>query len=85
LTIEQKGRWLFGINALINWSISIRGIIDPMGLAAAFGGAAPNYPFMLPLWTGFVFMFGCMFWEVSKNPVGKHGVFERSHLRYPNG
>lgn len=74
MTIEQKGRWLFGINALINWLISIRGIIDPMGLAAAFGGAAPNYPFMLRLWMGFVFMFGCMFWEVSKNPAGKHSL-----------
>jgi hypothetical protein len=74
LTIEQKGRWLFGINALINWSISIRGIIDPMGLAAVFAGAAPNYPFMLRLWMGFVFMFGCMFWEVSKNAGEKHSL-----------
>jgi len=74
LTIEDKGRWLFGINAVINWLISIRGIVDPIGLAATFGGAPPNYPFMLRLWTGFVFMFGCMFWEVSRHPVAKHSL-----------
>ena len=74
LTIEDKGRWLFGINAIINWLISIRGIVDPAGMASAFGGVAPNYPFMLRLWSGFVFMFGCMFWEVSRQPARKHSL-----------
>jgi hypothetical protein len=74
LTIEEKGRWLFGINAIINWLISVRGIFDPVGLALAFGGGPPNYPFMLRLWMGFVFMFGCMFWEVSRHPVTKRSL-----------
>ena len=74
MTIEDKGRWLFGVNAVINWVVSIRGIIDPIGMALAFGGAAPNYPFMLRLWSAFVFMFGCMFWEVSSHPVTKHSL-----------
>lgn len=74
MTIEDKGRWLFGVNAIINWVISIRGIVDPVRMAAAFGGAIPNYPFMLRLWTGFVFMFGCMFWEVSRRPAAKHSL-----------
>ena len=29
---------------------------------------------MLRLWMGFVFMFGCMFWEVSRDPVGKRSL-----------
>ena len=74
MTIEDKGRWLFGVNAVINWIVSIRGIVDPVGMAIAFGGAAPNYPFMLRLWSAFVFMFGCMFWEVSRHPVTKHSL-----------
>ena len=74
MTIETKGRWLFGSNALINWVISIRGMIDPAGLAASLGGVPPNYPFMLRLWMGFVFMFGCMFWEVSRHPAAKHSL-----------
>ena len=74
MTIEDKGRWLFGVNAVINWIVSIRGIVDPVGMAIAFGGAAPNYPFMLRLWSAFVFMFWCMFWEVSRHPVTKHSL-----------
>ena len=74
MTIEDKGRWLFGVNAVINWVISIRGIVGPVGMAVAFGGAPPNYPFMLRLWSAFVFMFGCMFWEVSRHPVTKHSL-----------
>lgn len=74
MTIEDKGRWLFGVNAVINWIVSIRGIVDPVGMAIAFGGATPNYPFMLRLWSAFVFMFGCMFWEVSRHPVTKHSL-----------
>ena len=74
MAIEDKGRWLFGVNAVINWIVSIRGIVDPVGMALAFGGAAPNYPFMLRLWSAFVFMFGCMFWEVSRHPVTKHSL-----------
>ena len=74
MTIEDKGRWLFGVNAVINWIVSVRGIVDPVGMAIAFGGATPNYPFMLRLWSAFVFMFGCMFWEVSRHPVTKHSL-----------
>ena len=74
MTIETKGQWLFGSNAVINWVISIRGMIDPTGLVAALGGVPLNYPFMLRLWMGFVFMFGWMFWEVSRHPVTKHSL-----------
>ncbi len=74
MVIERVGKWLFGVNAVINWVISVRGIVDPMGMAATFGGPVPNYAFMLRLWSGFVFMFGCMFWEVSRNPRTKHAL-----------
>lgn len=74
MTIEEKGRWLFGANAVINWAVSIRGIVDPAGMAAMMGGPPANYPFMLRLWCAFIFMYGCMFWEVSRDPAGKHAL-----------
>jgi hypothetical protein len=40
-------------------------------MAEALGGAAPNYPFLVRLWSAFVFMFGCMFFEVARDPRGK--------------
>ena len=67
MSLERKISLLFAVNAFINWSVSIRGIIDPVGMTLAFGGPPPEYPFIVRLWTGFVFMVGCMFWETSRD------------------
>lgn len=75
-SIERQASWLFRINAMINWIVSIRGILDPIGMASAFGGPVPNYPFIVRLWMGFVFMFGCMFWETSRDVRGKHALMK---------
>ena len=67
-------RWvalLYATNAVINWVVSLPRIVDPVRAAAAFGGAPPNYPSVVRLWQGFVFMFGCLFWEASRDVRGK--------------
>jgi hypothetical protein len=69
--VYRNVRWLFLANAFINWTVSLPGILDPSMAAAAFGGVEPNYPSVIRLWQGFVFMFGCMFWEVSRDVGGK--------------
>ena len=67
MSLERKISLLFGVNAFINWTVSIRGIVDPVGMALAFDGPPPEYAFVIRLWLSFVFMFGCMFWEVSRD------------------
>ena len=78
MTVERKIMWLFGVNAVINWVLSIRGILDPVSYAVAFGFAeAPEeYTFVLRLWSSFIFMFGCMFWETSRNVRGKAALIK---------
>jgi len=76
-------RWLFLANALINWVVSLPGLLNPEAAVAAFGGVEPNYPTVIRLWQGFVFMFGCMFWEVSRNvrdkaPLIKYNWIEKT-------
>lgn len=71
MTVERKVALLFASNAVINWIVSLPGILDPVGTAATFGGVAPNYPSLVRLWQGFVFMFGCLFWEASRDVRGK--------------
>jgi hypothetical protein len=71
MTLERQAQLLCRINAVINWALSPRGIVDPVGMAIAFGGEPPNYPFVIRLWSAFVFMFGCMFWETSRNVRSK--------------
>ena len=56
LTLDQRITWLFRLNALLNVALAIRGIIDPAGMTAMFGGPVPNYPFLVRLWLGLVFM-----------------------------
>jgi hypothetical protein len=69
-------RLLFLANAVINWTVSLPGIIDPLRAAASFGGVEPNYPSVIRLWQGFVFMFGCLFWEVSRDVRGKAALIK---------
>jgi hypothetical protein len=76
MSIERQVSWLFAANAVINWTLSVRGIVDPSGYAASFGGPVPNYPFVLRLWCAFVFMFGCMFWEASRRPREKAALLK---------
>jgi hypothetical protein len=71
MTTERKVSLLFASNAVINWLVSLPGIIDPVGTAARFGGIEPNYPSVVRLWQGFVFMFGCLFWEASRDVRSK--------------
>ena len=71
MTVERRVGFLFAVNAVINWTVSVRGIVDPVGAALSFGGAVPNYPSVVRLWQGFVFMFGCLFWEASRDVRGK--------------
>ena len=69
-------RWLFVANALINWTVSLPGIVNPAFASSMFGGVEPNYPSVIRLWQGFVFMFGCMFWEVSRDVGGKAALIK---------
>src|SRR5215472_12704527 len=66
-TLEQRVKRLFRLNAILYMVLAIRGILDPEGLVATFGGPVPNYPFLVRLWSGLVFLFGIMFWETSQN------------------
>ncbi len=76
MNIEKKTAWIFGVNAIINWIVSVRGIVDPVGWVTSFGGASPDYPFLFRLWSGFIFMFGWMFWEVSRNVTKKAALIK---------
>jgi len=71
MTTERKVSLLFAVNAVLNWIISLPGIVNPTAAALAFGGAAPNTPSLVRLWQGLVFMFGCLFWEASRDVRGK--------------
>jgi len=70
-------RWVFILNAFINWTVSPAGIINPEYAATVrFAGAEPVYPSIVRLWMGLVFMFGFMFWEVGQDVEGKAALIK---------
>jgi len=72
----KAGRWIFRIGAISNWLVSIGGIIDPTWLALTAGMPPANYPFLVRIWCGMVFMFGAMFWEISSDMTGKRHLIK---------
>jgi hypothetical protein len=74
--VNRYVKWLFLSNAIINWTVSLPAILDPVGAAIRFGGVVPNYPSIIRLWQGFVFMFGCLFFEVSRDVVRKSALIK---------
>jgi hypothetical protein len=75
MTTERQAQWLCRVTAVINWSLSVPAIVNPAGVAAAYG-ADLNYPFLVRLINGWVFMFGCMFWETGRDVRKKSVLFK---------
>ena len=59
--MADRGPLIFRIGAVVNWLATIGGIIDPSSMATNFGIPPANYPFLVRIWSGMAFMFGCMF------------------------
>jgi hypothetical protein len=76
MSVERRVSLLFAVNAVINWALSLPGILDPAAAARAFGGVEPNYPSVVRVWQGLVFMFGCLFWEASRDVRGKAALLK---------
>jgi hypothetical protein len=75
MTLEGQAQWLRRVTALVNWTVSLPGIVDPAAVAAAYGSEL-SHPFLVRLINGWVFMFGCMFWETGRDVRGKLALFE---------
>jgi len=74
MTLERLGVRMFTINAFINWTLALPGIIAPGATAARYGVGDLDMPFLIRLWTGLVFMFGIMFWETSRDLRGRQSL-----------
>ncbi len=76
MSVETQAAWLFRINAVTNWVLSIGAIIAPAAIAVWYGGPTPNYPSIIRLWAGLVFMFGCMFFDTSRDVIAKRHLIK---------
>lgn len=78
--MKNKGQIIFRLGAISNWLVSIGGIISPTFVAEMFNIEPANYPFLVRIWTGMVFMFGVMFWEISRNLYDRRRLIKYSWI-----
>ncbi len=78
--MNNKGQIIFRLGAVSNWVVSIGGIISPTMLSLTVKIPPANYPFLVRIWTGMVFMFGAMFWEISRDMYGKRHLIKYSWI-----
>jgi len=64
---EGRTVWWLRADAAISWVLALPGIIDPAQVALFFGAEEPSYSFLVRLWSGLLFMFGCVSWQASRN------------------
>jgi hypothetical protein len=60
---------VFRLGALVNWAVTAPAIAAPAH-AACLLGLAPideRLLFLLRIWAGMAFLWGCMFWEISRD------------------
>jgi hypothetical protein len=74
--MADRGPLVFRIGAVVNWLVTIGGIIDPNSMATMFGVPPANYPFLMRIWSGMAFMFGCMFWEIARDMQAKRALIK---------
>lgn len=71
---------VFYAGAILNWAMTIGTIVDPVGSAVMLGVEPPNQPFALRAWAGMAFLFGFMFYEIARDPVGKMAMIRYAWL-----
>ncbi len=74
--MAERGPLIFRVGAVVNWLVTIGAIINPDSMAATFGVPPANYPFLMRIWSGMAFMFGCMFWEIARDMDGKRALIK---------
>jgi hypothetical protein len=67
MSIETGTGWLLRADAVVSWTLALPGLIGPESVATLFGVEEPTCTFLVRLWSGLLFMFGCVAWEASRN------------------
>lgn len=66
--------WLFRAAAVENWIIGAPSMLAPRRSARLLGAPPPRPPFPVQAWSGMAFMFGFMFEEIARDPIGKRAL-----------
>jgi hypothetical protein len=74
------GTWIFRIGAISNFLVTIPAFLMYDRYVELFTTVPPQYPFLVWIWSGMAFLWGVMFWEVSRDLVGKRAMLKYTYL-----
>jgi hypothetical protein len=80
--ILKTGSTIYKVAAISNFLVTIPTFVAYDRAIALFATARPNYPFLVWIWAGMAFLWGAMFWEISRDvvrtsPMIKYSYFEK--------
>jgi hypothetical protein len=80
--ILKTGSTIYKVAAISNFLVTIPTFVAYDRAVALFATARPNYPFLVWIWAGMAFLWGAMFWEISRDvvrtsPMIKYSYFEK--------
>lgn len=71
---------LYRSAAVSNFLVTVPAFVAYRRYIDGFFSEKPNYPFLVHIWSGMAFLWGVMFWEISKDPVRKQPLVKYSYL-----
>jgi len=78
--ILKTGSAIYKVAAVSNFLVTVPTFVAYDSTVALFATARPNYPFLVWIWAGMAFLWGVMFWEISRDPVRTSPMIKYSYL-----
>jgi hypothetical protein len=71
---------IYRLAAISNFVATVPAFVAYDRSVALFAEVPPNYPFLVWIWAGMAFLWGVMFWEISRDPIGRSPMIKYSYL-----
>src|SRR6266568_3142440 len=66
----RRAALIFMVGAISNFIVTVPAFVVYPLYIRLFVPVAPNYPFLVWIWSGMAFLWGVMFFEISRNVAG---------------
>lgn len=79
--MSTRGPLVFKLGAIVNWLVTIGAVVVPHRVAPLIGldplqAGDVDYAFLLRIWAGMAFLWGVMFWEISRDLRGRRRMIK---------
>lgn len=79
-SVVERSSLLYRIAAISNFVVTIPAFVAYDTYVGAFTDQPPDYPFLVWIWSGMAFLWGVMFWEISRDPLRRYEMIKYSYI-----